>query len=280
KRAPTLGGPARQQRLDGFSLPPDTRIPDGLKPLLNDRRYPRQGVSTTGYTGSLQVPSPGVLEPGKSGVGLHMTAFNLYGINDQRYDDDAYFDTNVSLLYGAFDGFEIGIDKTFSNQDRFDVPEPAFVNCKYQVPGNVTLGGSFSTDSQAAYHSAWISAGVPVLWVGAGVNFGAGDFQFSYVGRDRLKRAKFGGYNYDYNKARGYADPAFFMIGGAVPLNRYLNFAYDFNGDKFSLGFRFNYQNTVYFDAAYLADGDYERLPGAIAHKRLRNFVFGTSIRY
>ena len=276
----TLGGTSNQQKLDGFSLPPDTRIPEGLRPLLADRRYPRQGISMTGYSGSIQIPSPGVLEPGKSAVAIHMMPFDLYGINDQRYDDEAYFDTNVGLVYGAFEGFELGIDKTFSNQDRFGVPEPVFVNCKYQVPGNVTLGGSFSTDSQSAYHSAWISAGVPVLWVGAGVNVGAGEYHFTYSGYDELKRAKFGGYNYKYDTAKGYADPAFFMVGGAIPLNRYLNFSYDFNGDKFSLGLRFNYQNTLYLDAAYLADGDYERLPGAIAHKRIRNFVFGTSISF
>jgi hypothetical protein len=70
------------------------------------------------------------------------------------------------------------------------------------------------------------------------------------------------------------------MVGGAVPLNDNLRFLYDFNGDKFSLGFRFNYQDTLYLNAAYVSDGDYENLPGTIAHKQQNNFVFGGSIAY
>ena len=82
------------------------------------------------------------------------------------------------------------------------------------------------------------------------------------------------------SSATGEADQFFFIIGGLVPLNDNLRFSYDFNGDRFSLGFRFNYQNALYLDAAYLADGDYENLPGAIAHKRNSNFVFGGTIAF
>ena len=131
----TLGGNQAVNSREGFTLPPDTRIPDGLRPMFTDRKYPRQGLSLSGLSGSMLIPSPGVLEPGKSGVAVHIIPFALYGIEDQKYDDQNYMDTNVSLAYGAWEGFEIGVDKTFSNQDRFDVPEPAYVNMKYQVPG-------------------------------------------------------------------------------------------------------------------------------------------------
>ena len=270
----TLPGP-RQGR-DALTLPPETRIPMALRPMMTDRKYPREGISLSGNTGSLLIPSPGVLEPNKTAVSIHALAFDLYDVNDVKYKDSNYFDTSAKLTYGAMEGLEFGIDKIFSNQDRFDVLEPLYVNAKYQVPGNVTVGGNFSTDS--GYHSLYVTAGVLAVWVGAGVNFGPEKFHFYYNGWDKLRRAKFGGYNYDYTKAEGYADPAFFMVGGAVPITKSMHFLYDFNGDKFSLGFRLNYQRIVYFDASYISDGDYERLPGAISHKVMSNFVFGGSV--
>ncbi len=262
----------------GFSLPQDTRVPAGLRPLLNDRMYPRQGISLSGNSGAMLVPSPGVLEPGKSAVAVHAIPFDLYNVNDAKFNDQDYFDSSLKLSYGAFEGFEIGVDKTFANQDRYDIAEPVYINAKYQVPGNITFGGSFCTDSQSGYHSVWVGAGVPVAWAAVGTNFGAGTYRFTYSGSQKLKRAKFGGYNYKYDRAEGYADPVFFLIGGAIPMSNSLHFLYDFNGDRFSLGFRFNYQHVLHLDAAYVSDGDYERLPGAIAAKRLRNFLFGGSI--
>jgi hypothetical protein len=272
----TLG--KEKKRYESLSVPPDTRIPEGLRPLLSDRTHPREGLSMNGLTGSFLIPSPGVLESGKGGLAVHVMPFDLYDVNDNRYTDEAYFQSNVKLAFGAFEGFEIGVDRDFSNQDRFDVPEPTYLNMKYQVPGKVTLGGNFCTDSQGGYHSVWATAGVPAVWVGVGANFGATSYQFTYSGRDRLARAKLGGYNYDYNSAEGYADPVFFLVGGAVPMTNSTAFVYDFNGDKFSLGFRLNYQKIVFFDAGFVSDGDYERLPGAVAHKRIRNFVFGGSL--
>ncbi len=276
----TLNGDQTPREEPRFSLPPETRIPEGLRPQLTDRKYPRQGISLSGNSGALLVPSPGVLEPGKTAVSVHAIPFDLYSVNDVRYQDENYFDTSVKLVYGASDGFEFGVDKTFSNQDRFENNEPTYVNMKYQVPGNITLGTNFCTDSQGGYHSAWVGAGVPVAWLGVGINWGASNFRFTYRGVDKLKRAKFGGYNYRYDKADGYADPVFFLVGGCIPMTSSTHFVYDFNGDRFSLGFRLNYQKVVFFDISYLADGDYERLPGSIAHKRLRNLVFGGTVAF
>lgn len=276
----TLGDNNQLQDGERYLLPPETRVPKELRPLLSERRTPRQGLSLAGGSGATLVPSPGVLEPGKTAVAVHAMPFNLYNVNGAKYTDQDYFDTTVSICYGVEDGAEVSFDKTFANQDRFDIAEPVYFNAKYQVPGNVTLGGSFCTDSDAGYHSVWVGAGVPVAWVAVGANFGASNFKFSYNGYDQLKRAKFGGYNYQYDTAEGWADPIFFLVGGAVPLNDNLRFLYDFNGDRFSLGFRFNYQNSLYLNASYIADGDYENLPGAIAHKGSGNFVFGGSIAY
>lgn len=274
----TLGEKQRPSQ-DSLSLPASTRVPDALRPLLTDRKTPRQGISMTGGSGATLVPSPGVLEPGKTAVAVHAVPFDLYDVSERRLDDAAYFDTAVKLVYGLSDGVELGVDKTFTNQDRFDIPEPTYINLKYQVPGNITVGGSFAA-GDTGYSSAWISAGVPVVWVGVGGNFGPTSFKFSYNGYDRLSRAKFGGYNYKYDRGEGWADPIWFMVGGAIPMTNYTHFLYDFNGDRFSLGFRFNYQKVVFFDASYVSDGDYERMPGAIAHKRMNNFVFGGSIVY
>jgi len=275
----TLGS-APQGPRESLSLPPATRVPEGLSPLLTDKKTPRQGVGSCGGTGAQLVPSPGVLEANKSAVAVHVMPFDLKGINDEAMGEESYMDTNVALVYGVMDGVEFGADKSFGNQDKFDVNEPVYVNAKYQVPGNLTLGGSFCTDSQAGYHSVWVNAGVPVAWVGVGANFGAGEYRFTYGGWEKIKRAKFGGYNYDYNTAKGYADPVFFLVGGAVPISDSAHFIYDFNGDRFSLGFRFNYQKIVFFDASYISDGDYERLPGAIAHKRMKNVTFGGSLAF
>jgi hypothetical protein len=276
----TLGNNGQLQDGERYLLPPDTRVPQELRPLLSERRTPRQGLSVAGGTGATLVPSPGVLEPGKTAVSVHAMTFDLYNVNEVKYTDQDYFDTSLSIAYGVEDGAEVSFEKTFANQDRYDIAEPIYFNAKYQVPGNVTIGGSFCTDSQAGYHSVWVGAGVPVAWVAVGANFGASTYKFSYNGHDRIKRAKFGGYNYKYDTAEGWADPVFFLVGGAVPMNDNLRFVYDFNGDRFSLGFRFNYQNSFYLNAAYVSDGDYENLPGAIAHKRNNNFVFGGTIAY
>jgi len=273
----TLGNNQPQRDGERYLLPADTRVPEALRPLLTERLTPRQGLSMNGGTGATLVPSPGVLEPGKTAVGVHIQMFDLYNINETKYTDQNYFDTTVSAAWGTSDGLEVSVDKTFANQDRYDIAEPLYFNFKYQVPGNVTLGGSFA---DSGYHSAWVSAGVPVAWVGIGANFGQSDYRFSYRGYQKLKKAKYGGYNYSYNTAVGHADQFFFLIGGAVPLNDHLRFVYDFNGDKFSLGFRFNYQNVFYLNAAYVSDGDYENLPGAINHKKHQNFVFGATIAY
>ncbi|MBF0502578.1 MAG: hypothetical protein HQM09_20745 [Candidatus Riflebacteria bacterium] len=276
----TLGPKTGARKGDSLSLPAETRIPEGLRPILSDRQTPRQGVSLTGSTGGLLVPSPGVLEPGKTAVAVHAVPFDLYDVTEHKYADASYFDTSVKLVYGLADGFELGVDKTFSNQDRFNIPEPLFVNMKYQVPGNITVGGSFCGGSQSAYNSVWVAAGVPVIWVGVGGNFGPRNFRFSYNGWETLSVAKYGGYNYKYSSAEGYADPVWFMVGGSIPMSNYTNFMYDFNGDKFSLGIRLNYQKVAYIDFSYVSDGDYESLPGAISHIRHNNFVFGGSIVY
>ncbi|MFZ2958462.1 MAG: hypothetical protein WA705_16365 [Candidatus Ozemobacteraceae bacterium] len=265
---------------DSLTLPAETRIPEGLRPILSDRKTPRQGVSLTGSTGGLLIPSPGVLEPGKTAVAVHAVPFDLYDITDRKYTDTSYFDTSVKLIYGLADGFELGIDKVFSNQDRFAITEPTFINMKYQVPGNITIGGSFCAGSQEGYSSVWVAAGVPVIWVGVGGNFGPRNFRFSYTGMENISKAKYGGYNYKYDRAEGYADPIWFMVGGAIPMSNYSHLMYDFNGDKFSLGLRFNYQKAVYFDVSYVSDGDYENLPGAISHKRSNNIIFGGTIVY
>lgn len=277
----TLGNNAQKDG-ERYLLPADTRIPGELRPLLTERLTPRQGLSLNGGTGATLVPSPGVLEPGKAAVGVHIQTFDLLNIQDVKHDDQDYFDSTVSAAWGVENGLEVGFDKTFANQDRYDIDEPLFLNFKYQVPGNVTLGGSMNTSG--GYHSAWVSAGVPVAWVGVGGNFGQSEYKFRYhnvnTGFDKFKRARFGGYSYDYSRATGEADPFFFLIGGLVPVNDHLRFVYDFNGDRFSLGFRFNYQNALYLNASYISDGDYENLPGAIAHKRNNNFVFGGTIAF
>lgn len=263
-----------------LSLPSDTRVPAALRPLLTDRKYPKQGSAVGGSTGGLLVPSPGVLEKDRALVSVHAMPFALYNINDNQIRDADYFDTSIKADFGAWPGFEIGIEKTYNNQDRFDLDLPLYVNAKYQVPGNITLGTSLCTDANTGYSSFWVAAGLPAVWAGVGVNFGCEDYHFYYRGYDKLRRAKYGGYNYDYNTAKGYADPVFFMVGGALPMNRYSDFVYDFNGDRFSLGMRFNYQRTVFFDAFFVSDGDYERLPGPISHRRYRNFVFGGGVAF
>ncbi|MBF0405934.1 MAG: hypothetical protein HQM10_01165 [Candidatus Riflebacteria bacterium] len=269
-----------KDKRDGLFLPGETRIPEGLKSLLTDRKNPKEGVSLSGGTGAILIPSPGVIEPGKTAVAVHVLPFDVYNVNDKKYEYERYFDTSSKIVFGVTEGFELGLEKTFSNQDQYDIANPLFIHTKYQVPGNVTLGGCFSTNTGDAYSSVWVSAGVPALWVGAGGNFGPNPFKFFYRGWDLMAKSRFGGYNYDYSKAQGYADPVWFMVGGTFSLSNYLNFVYDFNGDKFSLGFRANYQKTVFLDISYISDGDYERMPGAITHKQLNNLIFGGSIVY
>lgn len=271
-------GNTNQRDGERFLVPQNTPVPKELRPLLTEERTPRQGLALHGGTGATLVPSPGVLEPDKTAVGIHVQTFELYNINNIKYEDEDYFDLNLSAAWGVDGGIEIGFDKTFANQDHYDLEEPLYFNFKYQCAGNVTLGGSFNCDS--GYHSAWVAAGVPVIWVGVGTNFGASDYEHRYVNPEKFRRAKYGGYNYDYNKGTGYADEFFFLVGGLIPLNDNLRFVYDFNGDRFSLGFRFNYSNTLYINASYISNGDYENLPGSIAHRQNRNFVAGCTVAF
>ena len=272
--------PLGNNQKDGerYLVPNDTRVPKELRPLLTEQRTPRQGLALNGGTGATLVPSPGVLEPNKTAIGVHIQPFDLYNINNTKYDDQDYYDINLSAAWGIQDGFEIGFDKSFANQDHYDLEEPLYVNLKYQATGNVTLGGSINCNS--GYHSAWVAAGVPVIWVGVGTNFGVSDYEHRYVNPEKFRRAKYGGYNYDYNKGTGYADKFFFLVGGLIPLNNNLRFVYDFNGDRFSLGFRYNYSDSLYINASYISNGDYENLPGAVAQRQNRNFVAGATVAF
>ncbi len=268
---------------ESYLLPGETRVPKELAPLLTERLTPRQGLAVNGGTGSTLVPSPGVLEPNKSAVGVHLQMFDLMDNLGKAYTDQDYFDTVISCSWGIEDGLEVGFDKTMDNQDRFDIEEPFYLNFKYQVPGNVTLGGSFNCSS--GYHSVWAAAGVPVAWFGVGGNFGVSDYKFSFSNEPgkyhgKMKRAKYGGYNFDTNKGTGHADEFFFFLGGLVPLNDYLKFAYDFNGDKFSLGFRFTYQNIINVNVSYVSEGDYDNLNYAISHKKYTGCIFGASVLF
>jgi hypothetical protein len=268
---------------ESWLLPAETRVPKELTPLLSERLTPRQGLASIGGTGAVLVPSPGVLEPNKTAVGVHLQMFDLVNNSDVKYTDQDYFDTTISAAWGVEDGLEVGFDKTIDNQDRFDIEEPLYLNFKYQVPGNVTLGGSFNCNG--GYHSTWVAAGVPVAWVGVGMNYGPSDYKFSWSNEPgkyhgRLKRAKFGKYSYDPRKATGSADDFFFFLGGVVPLNDYLRFLYDFNGDRFSLGFRFTYQNLINVNFSYVSEGDYDNLAGAITHKQYKGFILGASVLF
>lgn len=273
-----LGNTQTQKDGERYLIPPETRIPKELKPLLVEERTPRQGLALNGGTGATLVPSPGVLEPDKTAVAVHVQTFDLYNINNVKYNDEDYFDINLSAAWGVQDGIEIGFDKTFANQDHYNLEEPLYFNLKYQASGKVTLGSSINCNS--GYHSAWVAAGVPVFWIGVGGNFGASDYKHSYVNPPKFRRAKYGGYNYNYNTGRGYADEFFFLVGGLIPLNDNLRLVYDFNGDRFSIGFRFNYSNIIFINASYISNGDYENLPGTIAHRQNRNFVIGGTVAF
>lgn len=268
------------QRRDGerYLVPAETRTPKELRPLLVEERTPRQGLALNGGTGATLVPSPGVLEPNKTAIGVHVQTFDLYNINDTKYSDQDYFDINVAAAWGVDNGIEVGFDKSFTNQDHYDLEDPLYLNLKYQATGKVTLGGSINCNS--GYHSAWVACGVPVIWVGVGGNFGGSEYEHHFVNQSTFRRAKYGGYNYDYNTGKGHPDYFFFMIGGLIPLNDNLRFAYDFNGDRFSLGFRFNYSNTLFLNASYISNGDYENLPGAVSHRKNKNFVVGGTIAF
>lgn len=273
-----------QKRLDGehFLLPGDTKVPKELAPILTETRTPSQGLALNGGTGGILIPSPGVLKPDKKAVGVHVQTFELYDATGNQFEDQDYFDVTISGAWGMENGIEVGFDKTFANQDRYDIDEPLYLNFKYQTGKKVTVGGSINCNS--GYHSVWAATGLPVIWVGVGSNFGASDYKFTYSTlpgkRDKFKKAKYGGYNYNYDTATGHADKFFFMVGGLIPLNKNLRFAYDFNGDKFSLGFRFNYLDSLYLEASYLSNGDYENLPHAISHKKSRNFTIGGTIAF
>ncbi|MGM0601430.1 MAG: hypothetical protein ACQETH_16585, partial [Candidatus Rifleibacteriota bacterium] len=96
----TLGGGRQQKDGERYLLPPDTRVPAALRPLLSERLTPRQGLSVAGGTGATLVPSPGVLEPGKSAVSVHAMTFDLYNVNNVKYTDKDYFDTTINIAYG------------------------------------------------------------------------------------------------------------------------------------------------------------------------------------
>lgn len=239
-------------------------------------------ASSLGSSGGLHVPDPETLPVGEYEFNLYYELFEETNVNTGNLatTGDLTFVANA----GIYDNLELGIRSV----SRLNTPvgDQSFqITGKYRFPidtYNVTLGGAFSTASPD-WSTVTMTAGWKALWVGLGYNFGGR--RLEEITRTQLKNvgfASFGGYNIRTGRnlrneqtITGHPDTVFGLFGLNLKLSEQLRALADFNGDRFSAGFRLNIKD-VKLDLSYISQGENQTL----LDRRSQNVVVGAGLSF
>jgi hypothetical protein len=141
--------------------------------------------------------------------------------------------------------------------------------------------------SKIDYSSALVSAGWNAFYFGIGTNYGGRKLEeLSFTTVNNFGTAMFGGYRLrsvlanrnvqtSQSLVEGKPDPFFAFAGGQVPLGKNVHFLYDYNGDRFSSGFRFSIDAST-FEVNYVSNGDYDTLFG----RKQSNIIASAQYRF
>ncbi|MFZ2955807.1 MAG: hypothetical protein WA705_02780 [Candidatus Ozemobacteraceae bacterium] len=203
-------------------------------------------LTLQGPSGFIQVPSAKTIRQGGIELAAHARSFKTPTIGDNQYL------TDLSLGFSPIRDLEIGVAKAIDSRrgkQDFD-PDPT-VNVKVRLPSmgkdfsETALGLLLDTNSNN-YHTMYFSVG----GFGLGWNFG---------GNPGSGIAHYG----EYDRGRKAPKSLCFLIGGDLTPGQPEERGYrghviaDYNGDVFSLGWRFKNYRGFWMDLAAQSKSSY-----------------------
>lgn len=213
--------------------------------------------SAVGPTGGLTTPSPLTLSPQVTEVSVHVEGLHEFSPNTLSVE--TVYDASPKVLVGIYDTIELGVEKTFRVRGG-PRNESLTVNGKYRFPFdtfNVSLGVIAPT-AAPDWTSIYVVMGWKAIWGGFGFNVGGRKFreltldQFVNVGTSKL-----GGYELrrtirnGTDQFTGEPDVFYGLFGIDYKLAEHLEVLADYNGDRFTAGFRLPFHEFV-LDTAYV----------------------------
>jgi len=197
-------------------------------------------LTLQGPSGFIQVPSHTTIKQGQIEWAAHTRLFHLANTKEDKYL------TQVAFGFSPIKDFEIGAQKAIDSRrgsEDFD-PDPT-INLKVRLPSMGTgefsetaLGMVLDTNSNN-YHSLYFNVGgFGVAW-----NFG---------GNPGYGTAQYG----TYDRARKAPKPLCLILGTDYPQalagerGYRSHYLFDYNGDVFSVGWRFKSHRGFWVDAA------------------------------
>lgn len=207
----------------------------------------RADLTLQGPSGFVQVPSHTTIRPGQVEFGMHTRRFFIPGTKTSRYL------TNLAFGFSPIRDVELGVQKAIdSRRGRTDQDPDATLNLKIRLPSMGT--GEFSESAVGLlldtnpnnYHTMYFTLG----GFGVGWNFG---------GNPGSGIAQYGA----YDRGRQRPKDLCLLIGTEYPPARPGERGYrghwliDYNGDVFSLGWRYKSHRGFWVDAAVQSKSSY-----------------------
>ena len=207
----------------------------------------RADLTLQGPSGFFQVPSHTTIKPKQVGLGFHSRRFFIPGTKKSEYL------TNMAFGFSPIRDFELGVQKAIDSRrgnTDFD-PDPTF-NFKVRLP---SMGvGEFSESAMGIvleanpnnYHTLYFTLG----GFGVGWNFG---------GNPGSGVANYGA----YDRGRKRPKDVSLLVGTEYPPSQpgergyRSHYIVDYNGDVFSIGWRYKSHRGFWMDAAVQSESSY-----------------------
>lgn len=197
-------------------------------------------LTLQGPSGFIQVPSHTTIRRGQFEMGFHTRLFKIPDTAKSRYL------THMAMGFSPIQDFEIGIQKAVDSRDGSQDPDPdPTINLKARLPvigsGELaeTAFGIVLDTNPNNYHTMYLTLG----GFGVGWNFG---------GTPKTGVANYGSWD------RGRQEPKsiFLLVGIDYPKPKpgergyRSHYLFDYNGDVFSIGWRYKSHRGFWVDAA------------------------------
>ena len=202
-------------------------------------------LTLQGPSGFIQVPSHETIKAKQVELGVHTRMYNVPKSSDEG------FLTNMAFGFSPFRDFEIGVQKAMDSRNSALDPDPT-INFKVRLPSigegefSEAAFGMLLDTNPNNYHTMYFTLG----GFGVGWNFG---------GNPGFGVANYGAYNKDKKEPESIC----LLVGAEYPKRRPGERGYkshyfvDYNGDVFSLGWRFKSHRGFWIDLATHSKSSY-----------------------
>ncbi|OQB50002.1 MAG: hypothetical protein BWY02_00942 [bacterium ADurb.Bin157] len=203
------------------------------------------GLSYQGPTGFIMTPSHLTVPEKQVDMAIHTRMYNV-----SKDSKDGML-TSMALTFSPFRNAEFGLQKTIDSEANAHDPDPT-VNFKILLPpigegefSQIAFGGVFDANPNN-YHTLYLSVG----GLGVGWNFGGNPGGMANYGK--------------FKKSSDKPESVMLLIGAELPervagergyKSRYY---LDYNGDVFSLGWRYSSHRGFWAEAAVQSKTSYD----------------------